>query len=64
MDPGQAKNYLSSLCFQDKSQIKFKNTKYDAEFDNIYVLIEACRKSEENPDKSCRPIKEIELFMK
>ena len=54
MDPGQAKNYLSSLCFQDKSQIKFKNTKYDAEFNNIYVVVEACRQSEEKPNKKCR----------
>lgn len=40
------------------------NTKYDPTFKNIFVVIEACRQSEHQPNKICRDPRSIDWFIK
>ena len=55
--------YPNALCFQDLSKVSLYDNWFNPKFRNIFLAIEACQNTQDNP-KKCASYEEIEKFKK
>lgn len=51
MSENVAAYYPNALCFQDLSILSFYNNWFDEKYNNIFISIDACKNTIENPNK-------------
>ena len=63
MSENVAEYYPNALCFDDLSKLSFLGNWFDSKYNNIFIAIEACKNTDENPNK-CASFEEIKEFVK
>ena len=56
------KYYPNSICFSAMDKISFSSNWFSAEFENLFVSLDACQNTDDLPDK-CKPLPEIHQFI-